>query len=83
MDSENMMYFFGWSKVYQYNGTAKKPIYTKQQLSRMGMKPIDINKYEVHKVVVFGSGSGRYRPFRFYTMDNVQRKRTNTKKATN
>ena len=77
------MYFFGWSKVYQYNGTAKKPIFTKQQLSRMGLKPIDPDKYEVHKVVTFGSGSGRYKPFHFYTMDNVQCKRANTNNANN
>lgn len=74
--SYETMYFFGWSKVYQYNGTAKKPIYTKQQLSRMGLKPIDPEKYEVHEVVTFGSGSGKYKPFHFYTMDNVQFKRT-------
>ena len=77
--SYEMMYFFGWSKVYQYNGTAKKPIFTKQQLSRMGLKPIDPTKYEVHKVVTFGSGSGKYKPFHFYTMDNTQPKRTKTK----
>ena len=77
------MYFFGWSKVYQYNGTAKKPIFTKQQLSRMGLKPIDPDKYEVHKVVTFGSGSGKYKPFNFYTMDNVQPKRIKTKTVIN
>lgn len=77
--SNERMSFFGWSKVYQYNGTAKKPIYTKQQLSRMGLKPIDPDKYEIHDVVTFGSGSGRYKPFHFYTMDNVQPKRGYTR----
>lgn len=78
MNNERMS-FFGWSKVYQYNGTAKKPIYTKQQLSRMGLKPIAPDKYEIHDVVTFGSGSGRYKPFHFYTMDYVQPKRGYTR----
>ena len=81
--SYETMYFFGWSKVYQYNGTAKKPIYTKTQLNRIGLKPMDPEKYEVHEVVTFGSGSCKYKPFHFYTMDNAQPKRTKTKTANN
>ncbi len=81
--SYETMYFFGWSKVYQYNGTAKKPIFTKQQLSRMGLKPIDPDKYEIHMVVTFGSGSGKYKPFHFYTLDNTQRNRVKTKTVIN
>ena len=75
------LFFWGWDRQSYYNATAKKPIYTKTQLSKMGLKPKDPENCQVHMVVTKSSSSGCYYPYNFYTLDNAVPKRSYKKKS--
>lgn len=80
---DGTLWFWGWDRQSYYNSTAEEPIYTKTQLSKMGLKPRDPDKCQVHMVVTKSSRSGSYYPYNFYTLDNTIPKRSYKKKGAN
>ena len=73
---DGMLHFWGWDRQSLYNSVAEKPIYTKTQLSKMGLKPKNPNDCQVHMVVTKSSTSSKYYPYNFYTLDNTVPKRS-------
>lgn len=71
------MEFKSWKAVEEYNNSVDNPIYCAAQLSKMGLKPKDKNRFEIHAVYK-GMGRG-WDNFKFYTLDNTAEKRKVTR----
>ena len=69
------MYFSSWKRFGDYNDSSESPIYCKTQLSRMGLKPKNIQDYQTHTVCY----DGRAADFKFYTLSNTVEKRKVTR----